>query len=786
MALLPPSDLKVLCRKLASTPQAQLPHAVPSLSRHIVRCKGVLSSPQDPKSKEDGSQSAQLVHTMRTSVTSLLNGRSREARFAVIGLIKAIVDVGGWEMLRTSDPWVRGLLSIIQKGDPFPSKELAILTLTHIYVAVQPFQTLVREIATATIPTFITACLQLIKPHGSSKAPAPLSTVETICDSFSTLIPLYPATFRPNSSAMRSAVRRYLAPTLTDDFLVPQSLQRAARKLVISIPCVAAKSGGSEEWAKLVDGLLRELHTTGDQVLRAVDETWEGTSGYTRQRVGPDGEPVGGGDSSDQLPRWTGLASGVERLIGIFNYLADCLSYPTKAPVVIPVSALVDAVSRICQIARLSPKTQTWDQALETNAAISREEKEELWSCMPDIHLSAIALMSQMLHRFGQGMIPLIPELLDHLIRVFKSGIANPATRTAGYKLLSSIVTLVGPTMSRATVGSIEPLMAACCRDLQEDAGFLKLSTKSSTTSTIDPKKKKGGNNNSSSSSLANADLFLQPHAHVAETSVSLEADHKAAANDLLTRLLSSLPQPHLKPTLRGLLDKTAILARNREAMLASVLNPYKDQRGRVYPNILPHLSQQYPHDQGLEILRSNLRTSSSVLSSADVLASATAVDPDSEYGNHEDGAHDDNDEEMRDAGEPALLESNNRQTLQDVLQPPTAQQSNTLNGVAEAAALPPAQKSNPFEAKTPDNTNTNSSTAEPPAKRKHQDVYVAPSKRQEMTPPAVAALPVAIPAKQADHDSDDDSDESVHLNMELDDDEDEDEDEDEDKNGDS
>lgn len=115
MAPLPPSDLKVLCRKLASIPQARLPHAVPSLSKHIVRCKAVLSSPQDPKSKEDGSQSAQLVHTLRTSVTSLLlNGRSREARFAAIGLIKTIIDVGGWEMLRTSDPWVRGLLSVIQ------------------------------------------------------------------------------------------------------------------------------------------------------------------------------------------------------------------------------------------------------------------------------------------------------------------------------------------------------------------------------------------------------------------------------------------------------------------------------------------------------------------------------------------------------------------------------------------------------------------------------------------------------------------------------------------------
>ncbi|KAG5954467.1 hypothetical protein E4U57_004452 [Claviceps arundinis] len=770
MAPLPPPDLKVLCRKLASIPPAQLPTAIPSLSKHIIRCRDVLSSPQDPKTKDDRAQSAQLVHAMRTSVTSLLNGRSCEGRFAAIGLVKAIIDVGGWEMLHTSDTWVRGLLSIVQKGDPFASKELAILTLTHIYVAVQPYQTLVREIATATIPTFITACLQLIKPHASGRAPAPLSTVETICGAFSTLIPLYPATFRPNSSAMRSAIRCYLAPTLTDDLLAPQSLQRAARKLVISLPHVAAKSNGGDEWAKLVDGLLRELHATGDQVLRAVDESWEGTSGYTRHRVDPEVEPAGGSGSGDQLPRWTSLASGVDRLVGIFQYLADCLSYPTKSSVMVPISALMDAVSRVCLIARLNPKSQTWDQALETNAAISREEKEELWSCMPDIHLSALALTSQMLHRFGQGMTPLIPEILDHLVRVFKSGIANPAIRMAGYDLLNSILTLVGPTMSRAAVGSIEPLIAACCRDLQEDAGFLKPSTKPSTASATDAKKKKGsGNSNNKSNSLANADLFLQPQAHAAETSISLEPPHKAAANGLLTSLLSNLPQHHLKPTLRGLMDKTAILARNRDAMVASVLNPYKDQRGRMYPTILPHLSQQYPHDQGLEILRSNLRTSSTP-SNTDMLASVTAVEQDSEDDNSEDGHEDDQDEEMRDADEP--LESTSKQTLQDVLHS-AAQQSETMDGNGTASLLP--VQSNPFEAKAP-NTHgsadeSRSTTAESPAKRKHEDAYVAPSKRQETAPPAV--LPATVRAE--DDESGDDSDGSVHLNMELDDDDDDD-----------
>lgn len=108
------TDLRVLTRKLTSIPPAQLPHSLPSLIRHVLRCRDALSAPQDPKAKGDGSQTSMLVHKLKTSITTLLNGRSREGRFAAIGLVKAAVDVGGWETLRGSAAWVSGLLSIVQ------------------------------------------------------------------------------------------------------------------------------------------------------------------------------------------------------------------------------------------------------------------------------------------------------------------------------------------------------------------------------------------------------------------------------------------------------------------------------------------------------------------------------------------------------------------------------------------------------------------------------------------------------------------------------------------------
>ncbi|KND87963.1 Pre-rRNA-processing protein rix1 [Tolypocladium ophioglossoides CBS 100239] len=741
MSFSPPPDLRVLCRNLTSIPPAQLPHALPALTRHIVRCRDALSAPQEQKPKDDASQGSLLLHRLKTNITTLLNGRSREARFAAIGLVKALVDVGGWEMLRASGPWVSGLLSIIQKGDSFAAKELAVVTLTRIYMLVHPYQTLVREIATPTIPAFVTACLQLIKPPASGLAStSPLTIVETICGAFSALIPLYATTFRPYGSQIRSAVRGYLAPTSSDGVFIPRSLQRASGQLVASLHHVAAKSGGSDEWAKMVDGVLRELHATSDQVLRAVDESWEATGGYGRTRAHLNGEPSGGGASADQFPPWAGLSAGAERLVGLFHHLSDCLRCPTKGAVTIPVGYVMDAISRVCLIARLSPKSQTWDQALDTNPAIGREEKEELWSVMPDIHVAAMELILMMLRRLDKGMLPLVPEALDHLIRVFKSGMNMPVVRKTGYRVLNGLVSLAGPTMSKTTVAMLEPLVAACCRDLQQDAGFVKPTSKPAASS---KDSKKNG--------VANADLFLQPQASAAEEVFSLDPDHKAAADNLLPMLLASLPQQHLRPTLRGLLDKTAILTRNRNAMLSSVLNPYKDQRGRMYPNILPHLSRQYPQNQGLEVLRSNLRVGS-VPGGGEMLASVHELPGEEE---------EDIDDEMADAEETAPEADKDVRT------------SGTLPAAPQVEINLPVQ-TNPFETRA-----TGATRADSPPKRKHEGSDSKPPKRQEVEKPAPAVDTVRVPQPLANEDAeDDDSDGSVHLNMELDDDEDDDEDE--------
>jgi len=107
-----PPELRVLNHQLSTVPTAQLPQITPLLLRNVLRCQGPLSSPSTNAAKDDGSE-ATAVHKLKNHVSTLLRGKSAEGRFAAIILVKGIIDVGGWEVLREAGPWVTGLLAIL-------------------------------------------------------------------------------------------------------------------------------------------------------------------------------------------------------------------------------------------------------------------------------------------------------------------------------------------------------------------------------------------------------------------------------------------------------------------------------------------------------------------------------------------------------------------------------------------------------------------------------------------------------------------------------------------------
>lgn len=117
-----PPELHVLCNQLSSTPTAQLPHITPILLRNALRCQELLASKGGNTAKSDGSEGSVLVHKLKTQLTSLLYGKSAEGRFTAVTLIKAVVDVGGGQVLRGAEPWVRGLQALLAVSDPISQR----------------------------------------------------------------------------------------------------------------------------------------------------------------------------------------------------------------------------------------------------------------------------------------------------------------------------------------------------------------------------------------------------------------------------------------------------------------------------------------------------------------------------------------------------------------------------------------------------------------------------------------------------------------------------------------
>ncbi|KAJ2905188.1 hypothetical protein MKZ38_006094 [Zalerion maritima] len=593
------SKLRVLCGQLSSTKVEDLPRCLPNLVENVLQCGKLLSTSHDPKSKTS-SQTYTLVHKLKTQISTLLNGKTVGARFSGAALAKAVIDVGGRECLQTSGPWARSLISMLQKPDPFPCEEIATAALVKIYLLVQEHQSLAREIATPTLTDFIQVCL------GQTKKTESVPVAELMCSSFAMLIPMYATNFRPFSVQIRSQIRPYLAPTSSDGVLVPTSLQKAAQELMALLPHSAPKNGSSEEWSALVQGLLKSLHLTADQVFRCVDENWSTSFNYARAEVNFNHDPSGGGTSPDDLPLWIGIQAGGERLAGLLDFLATIIGIQTKAPVSVPLPSILDICSRISYITPGPSSSRP-----EYDPSATREEKDGLFTSLSAIHTSTTLLLDSLMSRMDHLMLPHFSEALDQAIRLFNTCRDIIPLRKGAYNLFIKLFSLGGSMLPKQVVDTLQPLILGACRDMYSAAGNLaelerEEAAKKETSSKTNPG--------------TNVDRFLtNPSAPKNGTSstanstpsIPLATDKflASSAESLLVSIYTSLPQEHLNAPLRSFMDRTSVICRSKGAMVASVLNPYPGQDGKYVSSVLPYLVQQFSGDQAVEVLRTNIQT---------------------------------------------------------------------------------------------------------------------------------------------------------------------------------
>ncbi|TVY26396.1 Pre-rRNA-processing protein [Lachnellula hyalina] len=586
-----PPELRFLCAQLSSTPPTDLPRLTPSLLRNVLRCRAPLSSAAGNAAKTDTSASSVLVHKLKTQLTTLLNGKTQEGRLVAVILIKAVVEVGGWEVLRGAESWVRGLLALLGKPDNAASKELCIIALTKIYCMTHQYPTLIREITTPTLPTFVTSCLNLISNTSSKVVDVPSSLVETVFQSFTMLLPRHTTIYRPFTSQIRLAIKPFIAPTLEDGLIVTSSLKGSARDLVVILHQTVPKGAGGEEWSKAVRGLVKDIHVTADNVFRAVMEDWESTAGYVGEPVNVNQEISGGGANADDLPPWTGVAAGVERLTGLLEMLAEYFRSETSTPVSIPLGAIMDVVVRMLSIALSSSDSSSRQGSARLHPAIDRDERDGLWCGMPQIYVAALELVNAVAERMQEGFMPIAQGIFDQLVWVYPFGKSTPEFRLVTYVIVAKILLHIGQSFDRTQAGKLGSIIRSCCKDLQS----------------LDPSCRGDGveedtGKQSRHNANQNADTFLQNKQNAIEVRLD-ETNLVVAARKLLSLLLSHIPQEFLDISLRSSIERTAILSHDKDAMLSSILNPFVGKNGKALASVLPHLTQAFGSDQIVEIL---------------------------------------------------------------------------------------------------------------------------------------------------------------------------------------
>ncbi|TQS39451.1 hypothetical protein Golomagni_00024 [Golovinomyces magnicellulatus] len=586
-----PPELRILCHQLSTVPVTDLLYLLPSLSQNTLCCKDLTTNSSLP----DDSDTLVLLNKLRTLLTKLLNGKESEGRFVAVVLVKAYVDVGGLdEGLKHVGSWVRSLIAVLGKPDPSVTKELCVVTLTKLYTLIYRHQNLVREISTPTLPAYITSCLNLLSLKSSNKASsASFKVQEYVLRSFALLIPRHASIFKPFSSQIRILISHFIAPSILETPFVPLMLKQSARHVLVCLHETAPKNTYCDEWYKSIGDVVKHIHKISDQVFRSVIENWEPSDGYISEPVNIN-KQMTGGDDTGYLTPWIGINAGTDKLIGMLETLAVYFQVETSRPIKLPLGMIRDMISRILSISTPSmTKSMSGRETMQINPGIEKEEQYSLWCQMPNIYIAVFKLLLAISERLQENFLPLASECFDHLTWVFPCGKYNPEFRLLSYKLMIQALSISGKGLQKSQVNKALAIIKSCCHDLYNDeispATFNFKGTREITSSSL-----------TNSLNVNNPITYTSIVTHQQELEAS---DIALAASRLLPHLLSKIPPEYLNISTRSLIERTAILSKNKEAMLSCVLNPSTGQSEKEMTSILPHLTRAFASDDIVEIL---------------------------------------------------------------------------------------------------------------------------------------------------------------------------------------
>ena len=609
--------LRAVTHRLNNTPVKELPHIAGFLASSILDCAEALKSTSGLSAGKTDDLSLQ-VHKLKARLASLLQDRSAEGRFTAIILVKATIEAGGREILGLCEPWLRGLLAILNRPDPVSSKRLCLLTITRIFSLTQQYPTLIREVTTPLLPAFVTACLNLggLHPSRSDEAPStrPSPYLETVLQCMLHLIPDHPSTFRPFALKLYPVLAKYLSGQFTSD-----GITRLVQAVFVTLHFCAPKNTAHEQWVKAYQAVVSAIHGVADEVLRAVVEDWESSDSAHRQgSVYKTFDRVPHSKENDPLgvPPWEGVYQGSRVLLSLLRLLKTFLLSQTSHAVSLPLGLTLDLTSRLLH-SRVPANSKESQTSVRFNPEIEREEREELLAILPEIHQSTLDLLSSLVQAIGSSILPASHTVIEQCVWIFGSESSNESIRKVTYRLFGNLMPFTGPA---TTKGSFKPLAAVveyCCKDIL------------SGSSDSEPLDQNKVGLNSKPVLNGHADSFLQPSSKRSTKSQPQTLAIQNAASDFMCQLLEHVPANAFPHSLRAQIDRTAILKDQKRALLASVLNPAPRTTGKyATPSIMPFLARTSQDELEAEGL---LRPRMPVIREAEISSYDPETDSDAE-----------------------------------------------------------------------------------------------------------------------------------------------------------
>lgn len=565
------ASLRALTYRISSSPPQQLPSIAPQIAASLWNCRPVLVTSGDAGKP---TETAQTVTRFRSCILQLLQGRSIEERWAAIVLAKASVEAGGPAAISKATGWMKNLIAILKKNDPPTTKVLAIATLTRIFMLTWDDANLVREITTPTLPGFVQACIAAVTKTGASS-----DVLQTVLEAFATLLPRHPTIFRTYEGQIRALLLSILSSTPSNprfESYSSEACHEAASQLHALLHYCVTKQGGPEKWDETLKATVTAAHSTCDRIFRSINESWKSNTRTERATKDSAGELELQGTDAAGLGAWHGMYAGAERLVAVLGLLQAHLRCSTSAMTSIRLGVVFDLLQRLLEL-----NAGVLGNPAQFNPQISKDEREQLIDTLPIIHVAAIKVLDATLQRFALTVVPALSTVLEPLCAVFAAEHGNDSLRAATYRLMKDFFDLIGPSLHKDNIAELYQIIRSCCEDLLPSSQVLDRSS-SAGAGIASPRPPTFGHRRSSANST----------------------ELSTAASDLLPALFAKLNQACLPAKLRTRMEQTAVLTKQKEALVAAVLNPHSKASGTALrPSLLPLLAREYPSCAEVEAL---------------------------------------------------------------------------------------------------------------------------------------------------------------------------------------